>query len=125
MIVHRHASKNGAHIDRLPNEKQWCLAIAFMEVAPMGKAPFVYSYVQTRLMGQYNGKSPFSLVHVLKPLITAIRAITWPLQVQGWGSRTNCINMYVGFFLVCCVLGNKQKTNLKALSELGRQPCSF
>ena len=86
----------------------------------MGKAPFVYSYVQTRLMGQCNGKSPFRLVHVLKPLIIAIRAITRPLQVQGWGSRTNCINMYVGCFLVRCVLGNTKKTNLKALSELGR-----
>ena len=25
-------------------------------VAPTGKAPFVYSYVQTRLKGQFNGK---------------------------------------------------------------------
>ena len=30
--------------------------IAFIEVAPTGKASFVYSYMQTRLMGQYNGK---------------------------------------------------------------------
>jgi len=50
-------------------------AIAVIEVAPTGKASFVYSYVQTRLRGQYNGKWPFSLVYVLKPLITAIRAI--------------------------------------------------
>ena len=50
-------------------------SIAVITVVPMGKASFVYSYVQRRLMGQYNGKLPFSLVYVLKPLITAIRAI--------------------------------------------------
>ena len=50
-------------------------AIAVIAIAPTGKASFVYSYVQTRLKGQYNGKWPFSLVYVLKPLITLIRAI--------------------------------------------------
>ena len=25
-------------------------------VAPTGEAPFVYSYMQTRLIGRYNGK---------------------------------------------------------------------
>ena len=30
--------------------------IAVIAVAPAGKASFVYSYAQTRLMGQYNGK---------------------------------------------------------------------
>ena len=30
--------------------------IAVIAVAPMGKASFVYSYVQTRLMDQYNRK---------------------------------------------------------------------
>ena len=49
--------------------------IAVFAVAPTGKAPFVYSYVQTRLMGQYNGKRPISLDYMLKLLITAIRAI--------------------------------------------------
>jgi len=29
--------------------------IAVIAVAPTGKASFVYSYVQTRLKGQYNG----------------------------------------------------------------------
>ena len=38
-------------------------------------ASFVHSYVQTRLKSQYNGKWPFSLFYVLKPLITPIRAI--------------------------------------------------
>jgi len=52
------------------------VAIAVIAVASTGKAFLVYSYVQTRLMGQYNGKCPISLVYVLKPLITAIRAIT-------------------------------------------------
>ena len=50
--------------------------IAVIAVAPTGKASFVYSYLQTRLRRHYNGKWPFSLVYVLKPLITAIRAIT-------------------------------------------------
>ena len=45
--------------------------IAVIAVAPF----FVYSYVQTRLKDQYNGKWPLSLVYVLKPLITLIRAI--------------------------------------------------
>ena len=49
--------------------------IAVIAVAPTGKASFVYSYVQTKLMGQANGKRPFSHVYVLKPLKTAIRAI--------------------------------------------------
>ena len=40
-----------------------------------GQSFLFYSYVQTRLKGQYNGKLPFSLVYVLKLLITAIRAI--------------------------------------------------
>ena len=30
-------------------------AIAVIEVAPTGKASLVYSYVQTRLVAQYNG----------------------------------------------------------------------
>ena len=30
-----------------------------------------------KLIYQYNGKLPFSLVYVLKPQITAIRAIGW------------------------------------------------
>ena len=47
---------------------------AVIAVAPTSKASFVYSYVQTRLKGQYNGKWPFGLVYVLKPLINAIRA---------------------------------------------------
>ena len=42
--------------------------------AHKGKAYFVYSYVQRRLMGQYNGKRPISLIYMLKPLVTAIRA---------------------------------------------------
>ena len=51
------------------------IQIAVIAVAPKGKASFVYSYVQRRLRGQYNGKWPNSLVDVLKPLINAIRAI--------------------------------------------------
>ena len=33
------------------------------------------AHMQTRLMGQYIGKWPISLIYVLKPLITAITAI--------------------------------------------------
>ena len=51
------------------------MPIAFIAVAPTGKASFVYDYVQTRLVGQDNGKWPFSLVYVLKPLIAVIKAI--------------------------------------------------
>ena len=40
-------------------------------VDPAGKAPSAYSWMQTRLMGQYIGKRPFGLVYVSKPLITA------------------------------------------------------
>ena len=50
-------------------------SIAVIAAAPTGKASLVYSNVQTRPKGQYNGKWPFSLVHVLKPLITPLRAI--------------------------------------------------
>ena len=32
------------------------ISIAVIAVALTGKASFVYSYVQTRLKGQYNGK---------------------------------------------------------------------
>ena len=35
-------------------------AIAVITVAPTGKASFVYSYVQTRLQGQYNGNDPLA-----------------------------------------------------------------
>ena len=45
-----------------------------MAVEPKGKASFVYCYMQTRPMGQYNGKWPISLIYMLKPLITSIRA---------------------------------------------------
>ena len=37
-------------------ENNFAIAIAVIAVAPTGKASFVYSYVQTRLRGQYNGK---------------------------------------------------------------------
>ena len=58
--------------------------IAVIAVAPTGKASFVYSYVQTRLMDQYNAKWPLSLVYVIKPLITAIRAIPVTIPPLGW-----------------------------------------
>ena len=55
--------------------------IVVIAVAPTGKASFVYSYMQMRLMGQYNGKWPFSLIYALKPLITVIRAISANLHI--------------------------------------------
>ena len=75
--------------------------IAFIAVTPTGKASFVYSYVQTRLKGQYNGKWPFSLVYVLKPLITPIRVIAknsdWfiALSFPVWIGRSNYFD--IGF----------------------------
>ena len=64
--------------------------IAVIAVEPTGKAFFVYTYAKTRPMGQYNGKWPLSLVYVLKPLITGIRAIAalWQfLKIQQLRSR--------------------------------------
>ena len=51
------------------------VAIAVITVEPADKTSFVYSCIQTRLRGQYNGKWPISLVCVSKPLITFITAI--------------------------------------------------
>ena len=62
-------------------ENYFAIAIAVIAVAPTGKASFVYSYAQTRLMGQYNGKWPLSLVYVLKPLITVIGASMFLVRV--------------------------------------------
>ena len=55
--------------------------IAVIAVAPTGKASFVFSYMETRLKGQYNEEWPFSLVCVL--LITAIRAIEGSMGSRG------------------------------------------
>ena len=42
-------------------ENNFAIAIAVIAVfALTGKASFVYSYVQTRLRGKYNGKRPFT-----------------------------------------------------------------
>ena len=49
--------------------------IFFITVEPASKAIFVLGCIQTRLMGQYNGKWPISLVYKSKPLITVIAAI--------------------------------------------------
>jgi len=75
------------------------LSIAVIAIAPMRKALCVYSYVQTRLMGQCNGKWPISLLYVLKPLITAIRAvaenlklIAAPCATSKWAIFLNCPN---------------------------------
>ena len=46
----------------------WLLQQLLSQLCPRAK-------IQTRLKGQYNGKWPFSLVYMLKPLITPIRAI--------------------------------------------------
>ena len=51
------------------------LSIAVITVEPAGKVSFVLGCIQTRLMGQYNGKWPISLVYMSKPLITVITAI--------------------------------------------------
>jgi len=72
-----------------------------MAVERTGKASFVYSYVQTRLRGQYNGKWPFSLLYMLKPLITAIRAIRRELkQVRRLRLRRKLINDNGDYFAI-------------------------
>ena len=51
------------------------ILMAVITVDPADKTSFVYSCMQTRLMGQYNGNRPISLVCVSKPLITVVTAI--------------------------------------------------
>ena len=65
-------------------------SIAVFAVASTGRASFVYRYVQTKLRGQYNGKWPFSLIYVLKPLITAIREICIIFWEKGLGNWKTC-----------------------------------
>ena len=62
------------------------LWIAVITVEPAGKASFVLGRIQTRLMGQYNGKWPISLVYMSKPLITVIAAIgtAWRYSGSKW-----------------------------------------
>ena len=56
-------------------ENRWSLhPIAVITVEPTGKASFVYSCMKTRLLGQYVGKWPISLVYLSKPLISLIAA---------------------------------------------------
>ena len=69
--------------------------IAVIAVAPTDRASFVYSYVQTRLKGQYNGKWPFSLVYVLKPLIIAIRAIPFTSSQRRGSKLSNFVSLFV------------------------------
>ena len=54
--------------------------IAVITVEPACKASFVLGCIQTRLMGQYNGKWPISLVYMSKPLMTVITAIAITLH---------------------------------------------
>ena len=50
--------------------------VAVIKVEPAGtEASLVCSCMQTRLVGQYNGKQPVGLVYVSKPLITVVAAI--------------------------------------------------
>ena len=53
------------------------------------KASFVYSCMQTRLMGQCNGWWPICLVYVPKPLTTAITAI----KCSICDCYSNCIKL--------------------------------
>ena len=77
---------------------RWILPIAVIAVAPTDRASFVYSYVQTRLKGQYNGKWPFSLVYVLKPLITPIRATEFTISFKFfWSTIINQQSLLILF----------------------------
>ena len=64
--------------------------IAVITVEPAGKAPFVLGCIQTRLVGQYNGKWPISLVYMSKPLVTVITAISASFNIH----RVRNINIY-------------------------------
>ena len=57
------------------------LLIVVITVEPTGKVSFLYSCVPTRLIGQYNGKQPISLVYVSKLQITVIRAVVFLLII--------------------------------------------
>ena len=85
-----------SHLESLWKRAWWELEngpIAVITVEPAGKASFVLGCIQTRLMGQYNGKWPISLVYMSKPLITVIAAIealewhtrhTWAWKLLAW-----------------------------------------
>ena len=73
------------------NDKVQHASTAVIAVALTGKASFVHSYMQTRPRGQYNGKWPFSLVYVLKPRTTGIKA-TAPSPLKQW-NKVHC-NFY-------------------------------
>ena len=53
----------------------WQAGVAVITVEPADKLSFVYNFMQTRLMRQYNGKLPISLVLVSRPLVTVITAV--------------------------------------------------
>lgn len=54
---------------------RWQESKAAIVVETAGKGSFVYGCMQTKLKGQYSGKSSISLVYVSKPQITVITAI--------------------------------------------------
>lgn len=56
-----------------------------IEVEPAGKASFHHICIQTRLLGQYKGNWPFSLVYQSRPLITALQLFLVALSLL-----TNC-----------------------------------
>ena len=72
---------------------------AVIAVAPTGKASFVYE-----ANVQYNGKWPFSLVYVLKPLKTAIRVIVLfhfltdlaPQFLSKLNVSFECVTLFLG-----------------------------
>ena len=73
--------KTATKLKRRRYDPQSRFPIAVIAVEPAGKASFVLGCIQTRLMGQYNGKWPISLVYMSKPLITVITAIA---LVECW-----------------------------------------
>jgi len=60
-----------------------CILIAVITVEPADKISFVYNCMQSRLRGQYNGKSPISLVCASRPLVTVITAIVWSRSLRS------------------------------------------
>ena len=60
------------------------ILIPVITVEPASKASLVSSCIETRLIGQCNGKWPISLVYGSKPLIPVIAAITETPEKKRW-----------------------------------------
>ena len=69
------------------------IAVIAIIIAPTGKASFIHSCMQTRLMGHYNGQQPIGLDYVSKLQITVITPVVFSLIsftcISSTGDLTN------------------------------------